>query len=58
MDVFIYLVPLTLLIAGIGIAALVSGINKGHYDDCDRAMNKVLTLNERSGDDKDIKKPT
>ncbi len=48
MDVFLYLVPLTLLIAGIGIIALVYGIHQGHYEDCDRIMNQVITLEEIS----------
>lgn len=48
MDIFIYLVPLTLLIAGIGVVGLIAGINRGHYDDCDRAMHQVLTLKERN----------
>ncbi len=50
MDVYIYLIPLTLIITAIGVVALIWSVNSGHYDDVDRSSNRVLLDDENKND--------
>ena len=47
MDVYIYLIPLTLIITAIGVIALIWSVNARHYDDIDSIANRVLLDDER-----------
>ena len=42
MDILIYLIPLTILFSGIGLAALIWSIKNKQYDDLKGASERIL----------------
>ena len=49
MEVLVYLVPLALMLGGLGLAAFLWSLRSGQYDDLDGAAARIL-------DDDDIRK--
>lgn len=50
MSVLVYLIPMALILGGVGLAAFVWSLKSGQYDDLDGAANRILF------DDEDEKK--
>ncbi len=50
MEAFIYLVPITILIASMGIYALLWCIKTGQYDDLEGEKHRFLMISENSID--------
>lgn len=50
MDVFIYFIPLTIIIASVGLIALIWSIINNQCDDLNQKGNNILFIDER--DDK------
>lgn len=42
MDMLAYLIPVALLLGGIGLAAFLWSLRSGQYDDLDGAANRIL----------------
>lgn len=42
MSVLIYLIPVALLLGGVGLAAFLWALKSGQYDDLDGAANRIL----------------
>ena len=55
MDVFIYLFPITILIAVIGIVALIWAIYSGQYDDLKGDTERFIIQSERGDRDEKSK---
>jgi cbb3-type cytochrome oxidase maturation protein len=50
MSNLIYLIPIALLLGGIGLAAFLWSLKSGQYDDLDGAAMRIL-LDDREGDE-------
>lgn len=50
MSVLVYLIPMALVLGGVGLAAFIWSLKSGQYDDLDGAANRILF------DDEDEKK--
>lgn len=50
MDVLIYLIPIALLLGGIGLAAFIWSLKSGQYDDLDGAARRILIDEENKGE--------
>lgn len=48
MEVLIYLVPLALLLGGIGLAGFLWALRNGQYDDIDGAAWRAITDDDRT----------
>ena len=46
----LYLIPLALLLGGLGLAAFVWSLRSGQYDDLDGAAHRILS----DGDDEEV----
>lgn len=42
MNVLLYLIPIALLLGGIGLAAFIWSLKSGQYDDLDGAAQRIL----------------
>ena len=51
MSVLLYLIPIALLLGGIGLYAFIWSLKSGQYDDLDGAAHRILL-----DDDEDLKK--
>lgn len=47
MDVLIYLVPVALILGGVGLAAFIWSIKSGQYSDLDGAAQRILIDEDR-----------
>ena len=48
MDVLVYLIPIALLLGGIGLAAFLWSLKSGQYDDLDGAAHRILIDEEEN----------
>lgn len=42
MDVLLYLIPIALILGGLGLAAFIWSLRSGQYDDLDGAAQRIL----------------
>ena len=46
MDILIFLIPIALLMGGLGLAAFLWALRSGQYEDLDGAANRILLDDE------------
>ena len=49
MTILIYLIPVALLLGGLGLAAFLWALRSGQYEDLDGAASRILFDDEESG---------
>lgn len=57
MNVLIYLIPVALLLGGIGLAAFLWSVRSGQYEDLDGAAQRILLNDDRPLDQNDVETP-
>ena len=58
MNVLIYLIPIALLLGGIGLAAFLWSVRSGQFEDLDGAAQRILVNDDRPLDDLETDAPT
>mgnify|MGYP006447650951 CR=1 FL=1 len=53
MTVLLLLIPLALLLGGLGLAAFLWSLKSGQYDDLDGAAERILDDDDLDGEDRD-----
>ncbi|MEM9705213.1 MAG: cbb3-type cytochrome oxidase assembly protein CcoS [Pseudomonadota bacterium] len=51
MSALLFLIPIALLLGGVGLAAFVFALNSGQYEDLDGAAQRVLMDDDLEGDE-------
>ena len=58
MNVLIYLIPIALLLGGIGLAAFLWSVRSGQFEDLDGAAQRILVNDDRPLDEEETDAPT